>query len=42
MLAYHGSTGRVGMEMELRRLDHRMDYVGQVSLLGHVARIWQI
>lgn len=28
------------MEMELWRLDHRMDYVGQIFLLGHVARIW--
>ena len=28
------------MEMESRRLDHRMDYVGQVPLLIHIACIW--
>ena len=38
MLAYHGSTARVGMKMELRRLDHRMDYVGQIPLLVHIPR----
>lgn len=40
MLAYHGSTARVGMEMEPRRLYHRMDYVCQVPILVHIARIW--
>ena len=28
------------MEMESRWLDHRMDYVGQVPLLIHIACIW--
>ena len=40
MLAYHGGTARAGMEMEPWRLDHRMDYVGQVRLFVHIARVW--
>ena len=37
---WNWNYGEGGDGIELRRLDHRMDHVGQVPLLIHVVRIW--